>query len=306
MLRSGISVRPCAPGSRADWRKTVQHMCGDMRKSRTGMTAASQGRRNLVQRGQRDANPMGTIMNEQLLLENIRSVLIRQEETIIFALLERAQFAVNACIYVPGAVGRGMEHESLVGYMLHETEKIHARVRRYTSPDEHPFYRDLPSPILEPLHFEENPLRPNNVNRNPDIREVYEQKIVPFICPAGDDAQYGSSSVCDVLCLQALSRRIHYGKFVAESKYQQDPESFDEVVEAGDATRIRLLITDDKVEERVRRRVAMKARTYGQDVDRGRNSYKIEPSRIVELYRRWIIPLTKEVEVAYLLSCDRS
>ena len=42
---------------------------------------------------------------ESLSLENIRSALIRQEETIIFSLIERGQFATNPIIYKsnPGA-----------------------------------------------------------------------------------------------------------------------------------------------------------------------------------------------------------
>ena len=41
-----------------------------------------------------------------------------------------------------------------------------------------------------------------------------------MICEPGDDEQHGSSVVCDVNALQALSRRVHLGKFVAESKFQ--------------------------------------------------------------------------------------
>jgi chorismate mutase len=40
------------------------------------------------------------------------------------------------------------------------------------------------------------------------------------ITTAGDDSNYGSSGVLDVLCLQALSKRVHYGKFVAEAKFR--------------------------------------------------------------------------------------
>jgi chorismate mutase len=36
----------------------------------------------------------------------------------------------------------------------------------------------------------------------------------------GDDGNYGSAATLDVLCLQALSQRIHYGKFVAEAKFR--------------------------------------------------------------------------------------
>ena len=40
-----------------------------------------------------------------LSLDSIRSTLIRQEETIIFALIERSQFRLNPSIYVKGAFG---------------------------------------------------------------------------------------------------------------------------------------------------------------------------------------------------------
>lgn len=47
-----------------------------------------------------------------------------------------------------------------------------------------------------------------------------------MICEPGDDEQHGSSVVCDVSALQALSRRVHLGKFVAESKFQVTPFYF--------------------------------------------------------------------------------
>lgn len=40
------------------------------------------------------------------------------------------------------------------------------------------------------------------------------------IAAPGDDGNYGSAATIDVLCLQALSKRIHYGKFVAEAKFR--------------------------------------------------------------------------------------
>lgn len=32
-----------------------------------------------------------------------------------------------------------------------------------------------------------------------------------------------------------------------------------------------------------------------------RVSYKVEPEVVAELYRRWVMPLTKEVQIEYLL-----
>ena len=241
-------------------------------------------------------------MNEQLLLSSIRGVLIRLEETIIFALIERAQFGANPIVYRPDAVGHATDGESLVGYLLRETEKTHAKMRRYTSPDETPFYADLPEPILPPLTFLENPLRPNRINVNRTVRRAYEQEIVPFICRPGDDGQYGSSAVSDVGCLQALSKRIHYGKFVAESKYQITPEQFAPLLRAGDRDGILAAVTDEQVEARMLDRVRLKARTYGQDVGGDPTQFRIDPDAVVAVYSRWIIPLTKEVEVQYLLA----
>jgi chorismate mutase len=31
------------------------------------------------------------------------------------------------------------------------------------------------------------------------------------------------------------------------------------------------------------------------------SSYKVEPEAVAELYRRWVMPLTKEVQIQYLL-----
>lgn len=250
-------------------------------------------------------------MNPQLLVENIRGVLIRLEETIIFALIERAQFARNEPTYQTEAFAGATGGRSLMTYLLHETECIHARMRRYTSPDERPFSDGLPAPILPTLGYEESPIRANTVNFNDRLLEVYVGEIVPCLCVSGDDGQYGSSSVCDVSCLQALSHRIHYGMLVAESKYRQAPAEFDAAVTTGDRDVLERMITHPQVEAALLKRVESKTRHHGWDLNgeipggksglgSGRAS-KVSPQTVVGLYRDWIIPLTKSVEVAYLL-----
>ena len=241
-------------------------------------------------------------MNEQLLLSHIRGVLIRLEETIIFALIERAQFMQNRKIYEPGVYAEATGDESIMGFLLHETERIHAAMRRYTSPDEVPFFSDLPEPVLPELRFDENPLRSNTVNINRRIRRVYEEEIVPVLCAEGDDQQYGSSSVCDVACLQALSKRIHYGKFVAESKRQQNPEKFAEVLKDADDSRLLELITDRQVEAVVLDRVLRKANTYSRElVESNARGCRVPAAVIESVYRDHVIPMTKDLEVRYLL-----
>lgn len=65
---------------------------------------------------------------DPLSLERIRSTLIRLEDTIIFGLIERAQFAHNPRIYEPGAFAELTESGvkgSWLSWFLRETEAFH-------------------------------------------------------------------------------------------------------------------------------------------------------------------------------------
>lgn len=240
-------------------------------------------------------------MNEQLQIANVRHVLIRLEETIIFALIERAQFLRNAPVYAPGRFGAALGGESLCGFLLRECECSHAKVRRYTSPDEYPFFNDLPEPILPSSVSTDNPLVPNAININPRIRRLYEDTLIPLICASGDDGQYGSAAVGDVACLQALSKRIHYGKFVAESKFRHPTEVLRDALKAQDPAQLLSAITDDSVERQVLERVSAKAGAYTAELNRTAMSPTVSPEVIAGIYRDWIIPLNKDVQVQYLL-----
>lgn len=167
--------------------------------------------------------------------------------------------------------------------------------------------------------------------------------MVPSIAKKGDDEQHGSTVLSDIVVLQALSRRVHYGKFVAESKYQSDPEGYQKLVDDGDAKGVMELLTNSAVEARVLRRAKIKAATYGREplmtqlpeqkaaecggdvsfvaaaaasavatamesLEESRNKLqgKIDPATIETIYRDFIIPLTKDIEVAYLfLRCGK-
>jgi chorismate mutase len=64
------------------------------------------------------------------------------------------------------------------------------------------------------------------------------------------------------------------------------------------------LLTFPRVEDAVKKRVEKKAMVFGQHVtldENNNNSYKVEPSVVARLYGKWVIPLTKEIEVHYLL-----
>ena len=72
-----------------------------------------------------------------------------------------------------------------------------------------------------------------------------------------------------------------------------------------DADGLMQLLTNIAVEDKVVERVRLKASTYGQDVPMDTTvppTYKIAPSLLAELYRDIVMPLTKQVQVTYLLA----
>mmetsp|Transcript_16111 Transcript_16111/g.34066 ORF Transcript_16111/g.34066 Transcript_16111/m.34066 type:complete len:296 (-) Transcript_16111:145-1032(-) len=247
-------------------------------------------------------------------------------------------------------------------YTLHETthknpslqEVLHSAVRRYESPEEHAFFPDrLPkrtnslSKLDYPNLLSEDAAI-NALNWNKILYRKYLDVIVPAISNQGDDEQYGSTVIADIAVLQALSKRIHFGKFVAESKYCSNPDGFQQLVEANDADGVMALLTNEKVEEQVLTRARLKAATYGREpilsslpttkdgeenstsiiaaaaaaavvaaVEAVQNSKscdasaqkikgKVDPGIIESIYRQLIIPMTKDIEVAYLfLRCGK-
>ncbi|XP_042011378.1 chorismate mutase 1, chloroplastic-like isoform X4 [Salvia splendens] len=242
-------------------------------------------------------------------LDGIRNSLIRQEDSIIFGLVERAQFCFNGETYDPNAFSVEGFSGSLIEYMLKKTEKLHATVGRYKSPDEHPFFLDiLPGPMLPPHEYPQV-LHPaaNTININAQIWDMYFKNLLPRLVKQGDDGNCGSSATSDTICLQALSKRIHYGKFVAEAKFRESPDTYSAAIKAKDRDGLMNLLTYPEVEELIRRRVEMKTQTYGQEVtlsggeDNTEAVYKINPSIVADLYWDWIMPLTKQVQVEYLL-----
>ena len=80
-------------------------------------------------------------------------------------------------------------------------------------------------------------------------------------------------------------RRIHFGKFVAESKFQQETEKMVKLIKAGDGKGIDEAITNAKVEKKVLERLRLKARTYGTDPSIGANAEgKINVDAVVAMY----------------------
>ena len=225
-------------------------------------------------------------------LASVRDNLIRQEESIIFSLIERAQVRRNRAIYEPGGLpvpgfdeGSGRRH-SLLEFVLRQTEQLYGRVRRYTAPDEHAFYPEaLPPLVLPPLRYPKSLHEPASAfDINDVVFDMYVHKLLPGIARDGDDCNYGMAALFDVACLQALSKRVHYGMFVAEAKFTAAPEKYSELIRAKDADGLMELLTDVSVEEQVVERVTRKAAAYGVSPGEDGEQKKLDPAEVAALY----------------------
>lgn len=168
----------------------------------------------------------------------------------------------------------------------------------------------MPKPILTPVDYPDL-LHPHHVNVSKDVLKFYTEEIVPRITlregGIDDDRQYGSSAIGDVEALSAINRRIHFGMFVSESKFRDDPAAFIPHIHSRNREALAGLITKPAVEAVLLKRVAQKAEIYGQNLDQAAPQQdkeklrKIQTAEVVRLYQEFIIPMTKEVEVDYLL-----
>ncbi|XP_074560834.1 chorismate mutase 2-like [Curcuma longa] len=252
-------------------------------------------------------------MSSQFNLESVREFLTREEDSIVFSLIERAKYPSNLPAYDPSYLAGGVfSNYSLLDLFVRETEAVQARAGRYQNPEEIPFFpKILVPPIFVPPYKYPEVLHPAaaSVNARNAIWQMYFNQLLPQFTAKGDDGRYALAAAADLVCLQALSRRINYGRFVAEAKFRDAPEDYTRAIRAGDRDALMRLLTSEAQEETVKRRAEKKAKVFGQDVtvnNTGRNEssrpkYKVDPAVVYHLYGDWVIPLTKLVEVEYLL-----
>jgi hypothetical protein len=87
--------------------------------------------------------------------------------------------------------------------------------------------------------------------------------------------------------------------FVSESKFRSAPASFIGPIQSRDRDALEALITKPAVEAALLVRLEGKAEVYGQDLNTGDESRrKIDAKEVVRLYREFVIPETKVVEVS--------
>lgn len=239
-------------------------------------------------------------------LANIRHALVQMEDTIIFNLLERSDFPHSPIVYEQHPDLEIPSHDgSFLDWLFCEHEKIQSQVRRFQSPDQFPFYpNSIQESFLPPIHYPKvlaDYFR--EININSQIKNVYIKEMVPRVSQSGEDFEnIGSTAMTDIATLQSLSRRIHFGMFVAEAKFRSEREKYTQLILNKDIEGIMKEITNEKVEELILQRLVQKAKAYGTDPTlKETTNPKIKPEVVVGIYKDWVIPLTKKVEVDYLL-----
>mmetsp|Transcript_65643 Transcript_65643/g.182636 ORF Transcript_65643/g.182636 Transcript_65643/m.182636 type:complete len:311 (-) Transcript_65643:59-991(-) len=262
-------------------------------------------------------------------LGNIRRVLQRMEDSIIFSLIERSRYHVNNAVYEPDCSHLGdfrLHQLRSAGsngcygdWFIYQMECLHSQVRRYQHPTEYPFFGPLPEPCLGSTSggkTDKQPILshvPEAAVVNKRLLDIYRTKMIPKICESGDDGNHGSTAVQDAHCLQTMSTRIYFGLFVAESKFRTEAEKATALIRAGDREGLMAFITKPEVEEKNIQRVILKARTFSQNIAAGEagqltpalsddTSYKLDAEYIGTVFRDFLMPLTKDVEVEYLLT----
>jgi len=91
-------------------------------------------------------------------LVHIRAALRRMEDSIIFTMIERAQYSTNDAIYKPNNEGltpfklHTLTCAGSIGcysdYFIYQTECAHSEARRYLHPTEYSFFGPLPDPMV--------------------------------------------------------------------------------------------------------------------------------------------------------------
>mmetsp|Transcript_58764 Transcript_58764/g.140056 ORF Transcript_58764/g.140056 Transcript_58764/m.140056 type:complete len:300 (-) Transcript_58764:40-939(-) len=270
-------------------------------------------------------------------LSQIRKTLVRMEDSIIFSLIERSQYKMNSVVYEADCkeLGQFKLHQlksagsngCLGDWVIYQMECVNSTLGRYGHPTEYSFFSPLPERTLG--NTAESPPEilapvPEACMVNRELLNIYRTKMLPHLCEEGDCSNHGSTAVQDMHCVQLMATRIYYGLFVAESKFQHDMERATALIKARDRDGLMAFITNAQVEEKNIERVTIKARAFSQNISlddlpvglapgasdkngQGRDSgrtptYKLDPKFVGVVFRDFLMPLTKEVEVEYLLA----
>ncbi len=175
-------------------------------------------------------------------------------ENIIINLLRRSQYDLNEAIYLEGGIHIPEFKGSFLDFLLIGREILDASAGRYDCRVEHPFFSqsaNIQKIVIRRDKNECEEAQQNKlVNRNEEVKSIYLQTLRDICKPGNQDEEYGSITLLDIDCLQEMSKRVHYGEFVAEAKYVEN-EKLRELVRKEDWKNVKVELKDIAQEEAV-------------------------------------------------------
>lgn len=126
------------------------------------------------------------------------------------------------------------------------------------------------------------------------LHPTYVRLLLPALCAPGTDEGQTSCLAADATCLDALARRLALAVHVATRKREALPAALQAALLTHDPVRVEDAITNSAVETEVLARVRSRARTGAVRHE--------TPDQIAGLYEKWIIPLSRKIQVHGLLA----
>ncbi|XP_073128857.1 chorismate mutase 1, chloroplastic-like isoform X1 [Henckelia pumila] len=239
--------------------------------------------------------------------QGIRDTISLQEDTIVNNLWLRSPLGYNADIYARKVSSDGFQGSS-VERLVRDFENFKVKFGgKYNREERFFFLHNIPNPPLHHTHDEILHPASYSININPQIWDMYIGKILPRLVKKhgygyGDGDKFMSAEL-DKVCLLAISRRIHYSTHVAEASFRAAPDVYEPAIIAQDRALIMDLVMHPAWEEATTRMMKVKFRNFEElrHWDEYSTDDKIDPSLVPDLYGRWIMPLTRQVQVEYLL-----
>ncbi|KAI9107180.1 hypothetical protein K1719_021789 [Acacia pycnantha] len=172
-------------------------------------------------------------------LKDMRLTASTLEDHIIFTLLECTVYSYHHSLY---NMNVSLNHENkgeMLRRVVSKTENFQAAFDIFKLPEEMSFFPDnlleersnpdatvgSPPLVLDPVA--------TSLDMNNKLCSLYNICIFNFMKPkVENDGRQDSALPCDVSCIQAISKRVPLGKFLAEAKFQMSTDKFKEDVKA--------------------------------------------------------------------------
>ncbi|MBI2661462.1 hypothetical protein HYX09_04340 [Candidatus Woesearchaeota archaeon] len=223
-------------------------------------------------------------------IEDIRGRLQALEETIIFSLIERAQYRLNHGIYEVNGSGfyRHNTASRLERALQQQELLIGGSNGMFDAPEVRPFSPNLPRARQSHKLASDGLFLTdlNAVNLNSEILGAYLE-FIRAVCMEGDDGQYWHD---------AFYGALH----IAEHKFLEGPEAYIELVSSGDIEGIKSRLRVRRIEDETVLRVTRKAHDIQSYSDHELRR-RLGPEAVGRFYMEHIMPITLEGEVRYIL-----